>query len=71
MMIVKFRNKEEHEDLLKKVKKMKKFTEEIEECLEDYMEDDDYGYRGSYRKEMMDDEPEYRGGRYRYRKGGM
>lgn len=70
MMIVRFRSKEDHEDLLKKVKKMKKFTEDIEECLEDYMEEEDYGYRGSYRKEMEED-PEYRGGRYRYRKGGM
>ena len=70
MMIVRFRSKEDHEDLLKKVKKMKKFTEDIEECLEDYMEEEDYGYRGSYHKEM-EEEPEYRGGRYRYRKGGM
>ena len=70
MMIVKFRSREDHEDLLKKVKKMKKFTEDIEECLEDYMEEEDYGYRGSYRKEM-EEEPEYRGSRYRYRKSGM
>ncbi len=67
MMIVRFRNKTEHSDLLKKVKKMKEFTEDLEECLKDAMEDDDFEYRGNYRKEMMDEEPEYRGGRYRFR----
>lgn len=58
MVILRFRNDEEHQELLKKVKKMKKFAEEIEYCLEDSMEDD-YNYRGggSYRK---DDEDYYR-----------
>jgi hypothetical protein len=65
MVIVKFRTSSEHEDLLKKVKKMKKFTEEIEECLEDAM-DDEMDYRGSYRKEWDDEESMK--GRYGYRR---
>lgn len=70
MRIIKFRNSEEHEDLLKKVKRMKKFTEELEDCLEEAMEDDGYNYRGgSYRKDYDEDEMEMRGGRYSYRRG--
>ena len=67
MVVIRFRNAEEHEELVKKVKKMKKFTDEILECLEEKSEGEDYGFRGSYRKEMMEDEPEYRGSRYGYR----
>ena len=67
MVIVRFRNKEEHKDLLKKVKKMKEYAEMIEDCLEESIEDDyeDYRYRD-------DDEYEEsrRGGRYSYRRGG-
>ena len=60
MVIVRFRNKEEHKDLLKKVKKMKEYAEMIEDCLEESIEDDDEDYR--YRD---DDEYEEtsRGGR--------
>ena len=67
MVIVRLRNKEEHKDLLKKVKKMKKFTEELEDCLEDAMyEDDDEEYR--YRD---DEDYEESHGRYvNHRKGG-
>lgn len=67
MVILRFRSAEEHEELLKKVKKMKKFTDEILECLEEKAESEDYGFRGGYRKDMMEDDPEYRGGRYGYR----
>ena len=73
MRIIRFRSNEEHKDLLKKVKKMKKFTEELEECLEEAMEDDEYGYRGgsgSYRKDWDDEEEDVKG-RYGYRRGGM
>ena len=73
MVIVRFRNKEEHKDLLKKVKKMKEYAEMIEDCLEDSIEDDEdddnYRYGGSYRRE--DEEMnERRGGgsRYGYRR---
>ena len=65
MMIVRFRNQEDHGDLLKKVKKMKKFTEELEECLEDVLEED-----YDFRKREWEEEPQYRGGRYGYRSGG-
>ena len=67
MVIVRFRNKEEHKDLLKKVKKMKEYAEMIEDCLVESIEDDDEDYR--YRD---DDEYEEsrRGSRYSYRRGG-
>lgn len=78
MVVVKFRSNSDHEDLLKKVKKMKKFTEDIEECLEEAMEDEDYGFRGgygNYRKDYDEDDmrmEEHRGYRYgSYRRGGM
>ena len=46
MKIIRFRSNSEHEDILKKVKKMKKFASDLEECLEDMMEeDDDFDYR--------------------------
>ena len=50
MVILKFRSSDEHEELLMKVKKMKKFTQDLEDCLE----------------EAFDDEVEYRGGYYRH-----
>ena len=68
MMIVRFRSKEDHEDILKKVKKMKKFAAELEECLEDVM-DDSMEFRGSsYRKEYDEDDRRMEG-RYGYRRG--
>ena len=67
MIVIRFRNKEEHEDILKKIKKMKKFTTELEECLEDVMEDDIEYRSGSYRKHY-DDDPRMEG-RYGYRRG--
>lgn len=70
MFVIKFRSSGEHANLLKKVKKMKEFTEDLEECLEAAMEEEDYGYRkGSYRKEW-EDEDEMKNSRYNYR-GGM
>ncbi len=65
MIVLRFRNSGEHEDLLKKIKKMKKFTEELEDCLEERIEEeDDYGFRDDRR---MDEDMEFRGGRYSYR----
>ena len=70
MMIVKFRSSEEHSDLLKKVKKMKKFTEELEDCLEEAMESGEMEFRGSsYRHEYDDEEDPKMEGRYGYRRG--
>lgn len=71
MMIVRFRSKGEHEDIMKKVRKMRKFTEELEECLEDVMEDEDAEFRSSYRGGSYrddEDEMEMHGGRYSYRR---
>ena len=60
MVIVRFRNKEDHKELLKKVKKMKEYAEMIEDCLEESIEDDDDEYEESRRG----------GSRYSYRRGG-
>jgi hypothetical protein len=70
MIVVRFKSNEDHYDLIKKVKKMKKFTEELEECLEDAMENDDYDFRGSsYRHEYEEEEEPKMEGRYGYRRG--
>lgn len=74
MIVVRFRNNEEHEDLLKKVRKMQKFTDELEDMLKECYEEEDYEFRdgsGGYRKHWDDEEEaEMRGGRYGYRRGG-
>ena len=69
MVIMKFRNSSEHEDLLKKVKKMKTFTEDLEEMLEECVEESEPEYRGGYRK-SYDDEDTRMEGRYGYRRMG-
>ena len=68
MVIVRFRNKEEHKDLIKKVKKMKEYAEMIEDCITESIEDEDEDYR--YHDD--DEYEEYRrgGSRYNYRRGG-
>jgi len=69
MMVIKFRSSEDHTDLMHKVKKMRKFTEELEDILKDCYEDDEPEYRGgSYRKEY-DDEDMRMEGRYGYKRG--
>lgn len=71
MVVIRFRNKEEHEDLLKKVKKMKKFTDELEDMLEECYEEEDYDFREDKHHKEWDEEPHMRGGRYgSYRRGG-
>ena len=74
MIVVRFRNNEEHEDLLKKVRKMQKFTDELEDMLKECYEEEDYEFRGGsggYRKHWDDEEEaEMHGGRYGYRRGG-
>lgn len=67
MIIVRFRNKEEHKDLLKKVKKMKEYAEMVEDCLVESIEDDDEDYR--YRDDDEYEEARRGGGRYSYRRG--
>ena len=48
MLVIRMRNSSEAKDMLKRVKKMAKYAEELEETLEDCMEDID------------DDDDEYR-----------
>ena len=67
MVIVRFRNKEEHKDLIKKVKKMKEYAEMIEDCIAESIDDEDEDYRYNYDDEYEDSR---RGGRYNYRRGG-
>ena len=51
---------------------MKKFAEELEDCLEEAIEEGEADFRGGrYRDEDdYEDEPRMRGGRYGYRRGG-
>ncbi len=67
MMMIKFRSSEEHGDLLKKVKRMRKFTEELEDMLKDCLEEEEEDFRGNYRKHY-DDEDMRTEGRYGYRR---
>ena len=69
MIVVRFRSDNDHKDLLHKVKKMKEYSEMLEECLEDAMYDDEPEYRGvrSYRREYDDDDMRMEG-RYGYRR---
>lgn len=72
MMIIKFRSNEEHEEVMKKVKRIKQFAEELEDCLSQAMEDTDYRtyyHRDKDRDRIYDDDYMYderRRGRYDY-----
>ena len=72
MMIIKFRSNEEHEEAMKKVKRIKQFAEELEDCLSQVMEDTDYRtyyHRDRDRDRVYDDDYMYderRRGRYDY-----
>ena len=68
MMVIKFRSSEDHSDLMHKVKKMRKFTEELEDILNDCYEDEEPEYRGSYRR-MYDEDDMRMEGRYGYHRG--
>ena len=70
MVVVRFRDKEEHGDLLHKVKKMKKFTDELESMLEECYEDDDLDFRGGSYRRYYDEDDMRMEGRYGYRRGG-
>ena len=57
MIIVKFRNASEHTDLLTKVKHMKKYISELEDCLEEAVEQEDLEFRDRrYPEYERDDE---------------
>lgn len=68
MMVIRFKSNMEYADLIKKVKKMKQFTEDLEMCLEDAMEGEDLDFRRSYRKNYDDDDMRMES-RYGYRRG--
>ena len=71
MIMIKFRSSDEHSDLLKKVKHMKKYISELEDCLEEAVEQEDLEFRDRrYPEYESDDEELYArrgGGRYGYR----
>ena len=67
MVLVRFKNKEEHKEVKMKLKEMKEFIEDLCYMIEERAEEDaDYRMGGRYR----DDEDEMMGGRYGYRRGG-
>lgn len=73
--MIKFRSASEHSNLLTKVKHMKKYISELEECLEEAVENEDLDYRDKRYPEYEpdDDEEMYArrgGGRYGYRGRG-
>ena len=70
MMIVRFRTTSDAKDMLRKLKKMQKFTKELAECIEDKVMDEDEDE--DYRMDSYEDEDESsmnRNVRVRYRRG--
>ena len=69
--MIKFRSADEHSDLLKKVKHMKHYIAELEDCLEEAVENEDLDFRNKrYSDYDRDEEEMYArrgGGRYGYR----
>ena len=68
MVVIRFRSNEEHEHMLKKLKRMNKFTDELIDCFEDKVEDDDESYRYNEDDEDEWDKPKYRTSRMRRRR---
>ena len=69
MVLVRFKNKEEHKEVKMKLKEMKEFIEDLCYIIEERAEEDaDYRMGGRYRDDY-DDEHEM-SGRYSYRRGG-
>ena len=75
MVILRFRSNTEVKDMLKKAKKMYKFSKEFKECLEEKLEDtDDEDYRyddeedEDERREMMENRRSNGGSYRRYRR---
>lgn len=69
--MIKFKSANEHEELLKKVKYMKHYIAELEDCLEEAVEHEDLDFRNKrYLDYDRDEEEMYArrgGGRYGYR----
>ena len=73
MVLVRFKNKEEHKEVKMKLKEMKEFIEDLCYMIEERAEEDaDYRDGGSYSRDRYRDEmeDEMMGGRYGYRRGG-
>lgn len=68
MLVIRFRSNDEHSDLMHKVKKMKKFTEELEDMLNECYEYEEPEFRDN-RKYYDEDDMKVEG-RYGYRRGG-
>ena len=69
MVLVRFKNREEHKEVKMKLKEMKEFIEDLCYMIEERAEEDaDYRMGGRYRDDY-DDEHEM-SGRYNYRRGG-
>ena len=70
MIVVRLRNGSEYDEMMRKVKKMHKFTkdlmEKLEDCCEEY-DEDDADYREEREDDMMNRGGSYRGGSYRRR----
>jgi hypothetical protein len=71
MIVVRLRSNSEYDEMMRKVKKMHKFTKELmeklEDCCEEYEDDDDADYREEREDMMMNRGGSYRGGSYRRR----
>ena len=71
MIMIKFRSASEHSNLLTKIKHMKKYISELEDCLEEAVEQEDLEFRDRrYPEYERADEEMYAsrgGGRYGYR----
>ena len=71
MIMIKFKSANEHKELLKKVKHMKRYIAELEDCLEEAVENEDLDFKNKrYLDYDRDEEEMYArrgGGRYGYR----
>lgn len=67
MVVVRFKNSQEHKEVKMKLKEMKEFIEDLCYMIEERAEEDADFRGGRYRDEMED---EMMGGRYGYRRGG-
>ena len=74
MVMIRFRSASDAKEMVRKLKKMHRFTKELIECFEDKVEDDDddddesYRYDDEYPRHESESRHisnSYRGGRYR------
>ena len=71
MVLVRFKNKEEHKEVKMKLKEMKEFIEDLCYMIEERAEEDyDEDYRDVYDDYDEHDRDMMRGSRYEYRRGG-